>query len=67
MAFTWKNELGARMGLARFPAASHWANAQCKAWWIALSGLSGGRQWYDVLGQYPWTISYAAYSAVRRH
>ena len=62
MALTWKNDSAARMGLARFPSAGHWANAQCKAWWIALPGLVGGRQWYDVLGQYPWTISYATYS-----
>ena len=53
----------ALQSLARYPAGRHWANPQCQAWWVALPGLVGGRQWYDAFGQYPWTFSYSTYTA----
>jgi hypothetical protein len=47
----------ARIDLGRPVNGRHPLNRGRVAWWLALPGLTGGRQWYDLLGRYPAALS----------
>lgn len=36
---------------------NHWANQNLVAWWSTLPGLAWGPKWYDLTGQYDWTLN----------